>query len=314
MQELRERDDGEVAEETRASCEVNIAQVCGCWRSARGRTRSCCRRRRPSGPEPSCAGASRSSRCSAPLTGSGTHGCGTAGRSRCVSGSRTPRRYGRPGAQLRVHVRLRRPDLGRAGAEYGTERERMVRSAEQLRAETVRRCSPGAGRRGVRRPPTGLRAPPPPRRAEGLRPRARARGLERAAREVAAVLGAGEPLVVGSGAASVDVWWGAYEPPESAALDAYAPPDGIFVVAGRPGHGIDGFRARTPTRWRRHAWRRWRAGTQPPSCATNASSSCRCWRATSRVRARSSQRGSGRWPLRPTRPRGCAKPCSPSSL
>jgi hypothetical protein len=25
-------------------------------------------------------------------------------------------------------------------------------------------------------------------------------------------------------------------------LNAYAPPDGIFVAAGRSGHGIDGFR------------------------------------------------------------------------
>jgi DNA-binding PucR family transcriptional regulator len=59
------------------------------------------------------------------------------------------------------------------------------------------------------------------------------------------VLGEGDPLVVGSGAASVDVWWGSYSPPEAAAigaLDDYVPPDGILVAAGRPGHGIGGFR------------------------------------------------------------------------
>jgi hypothetical protein len=56
------------------------------------------------------------------------------------------------------------------------------------------------------------------------------------------VLGAGEPLGVGSGAASVDVWWGAYAPPEAAALADYVPPEEILVAVGRPGHGLDGFR------------------------------------------------------------------------
>ena len=127
--------------------------------------------------------------------------------------------------------------------EYGSERERVVRGAEQLRAETVRALLGGepideevaVGRLGyeLRRHHVGLRVSG---RGSELR------GLERAAREAAAVLGPGEPLVVLSGAASVDVWCGAFESPGLDPLDAYAPPEGILVAAGTPGHGLDGFR------------------------------------------------------------------------
>jgi hypothetical protein len=131
-------------------------------------------------------------------------------------------------------------------ADYGTERERVMRSEEQLRAETVRTILADGP---VDEEVAGSRLGYELRRHHvALRVRGRGRelrGLERSAREVAAVLGAGEPLVVGSGAASVDVWRGTYAPPQSAgvaALDDYVPPEGDLVAVGRPGHGIDGFR------------------------------------------------------------------------
>jgi hypothetical protein len=127
--------------------------------------------------------------------------------------------------------------------EYGSERERVMRGAEQLRAETVRAILSGEPideevvggrlRYELRRHHVALRVSG---RGSELR------GLERAAREVAAVLGPGEPLTVASGAASVDVWWGAFGPPQLGPLDTYAPPDGITVAAGTPGHGLAGFR------------------------------------------------------------------------
>jgi hypothetical protein len=127
--------------------------------------------------------------------------------------------------------------------EYGSERERVMRGAEQLRAETVRAILSGepideevvGGRLGyeIRRQHVALRVSG---RGSELR------GLERAAREAAAILGPGDPLTVTSGAASVDVWWGALEPPSLEPLDAYSPPEGIVVATGTPGHGPAGFR------------------------------------------------------------------------
>jgi hypothetical protein len=94
--------------------------------------------------------------------------------------------------------------------EYGTERERMMRGAAQVRAETVRAILAGetideelaATRLGyeLRRHHVSLRVSSSAREV---------RGLERAADEAAATLGAGEPLVVPSGVAGLDVWWGA---------------------------------------------------------------------------------------------------------
>ncbi|MDA0159893.1 helix-turn-helix domain-containing protein [Solirubrobacter ginsenosidimutans] len=129
-------------------------------------------------------------------------------------------------------------------AEYGSERERVMRSAEQLRAETVRAILAGEpldGEVASRRLGYELR-----RHHVALRVSGRGselRGLERAAREAAAAVGAGDPLVVATGAATVDVWSGALRPPGPlTGLDAYVPPDGILVAVGTPGQGIDGFR------------------------------------------------------------------------
>jgi DNA-binding PucR family transcriptional regulator len=246
MPELRERDDGELPEETRASCEANIAQVLRLL--------------------------SLGARPDALVLPSEAAEWARSLVRRGITLVALLRAYRLGHAWLwdrwsqALHDRLADPEelvaaqerssafmfdyidliSGILVAEYGTERERMMRSAEQLRAETVRTILAGgpideevAGSRlgyELRRHHVALRVSG---RGRELR------GLERAAREVAAVLGAGEPLVVGSGAASVDVWWGAYASPEAAgvaAIDGYAPPEGILVAAGRPSHGIDGFR------------------------------------------------------------------------
>ncbi|MGZ8634311.1 MAG: hypothetical protein ACXWZZ_10740, partial [Solirubrobacteraceae bacterium] len=95
--------------------------------------------------------------------------------------------------------------------EFGTERERMMRSASQLRAETVRAILAGEPideEAASRRLGYELR-----RHHDALRISAggsEARGLERAVGEAAAALGTGEPLVVPSGAARFDVWWGSF--------------------------------------------------------------------------------------------------------
>ena len=130
--------------------------------------------------------------------------------------------------------------------EYGTEREKLMRSAAQLRAETVRAILAGeqidqevaAGRLGYElgRHHVALRV---------WGTGSELRGLERAATEAARAVGSGAPLVVPSGVASLDVWYGSRDAPDPqavAALEAYEPPAGIRVAAGTPGHGISGFR------------------------------------------------------------------------
>src|SRR3954454_4308473 len=127
--------------------------------------------------------------------------------------------------------------------EYGTERERTVRGAAQLRADTVRAILAGETideELAVRRLGYELR-----RRHVALRvssSTSEVRGLERAAGEAAAALGPGDPLVIPSGVASFDVWWGSFDPPATEALEAYAPPEGIRIAFGEPGHGVGGFR------------------------------------------------------------------------
>jgi hypothetical protein len=128
--------------------------------------------------------------------------------------------------------------------EFGTERERMMRSAVQLRAETVRAILASepideevASRRlgyELRRHHLALRIA-----AAG----SEVRGLERAVDEAGATLGAGEPLVVPSGAARFDVWCGAYDTVATHELERYEPPPGVLVAFGRPGEGIAGFRS-----------------------------------------------------------------------
>ena len=128
--------------------------------------------------------------------------------------------------------------------EFGTERERLVRSASRLRAETVRAILGGepvdeevASRRlayELRRHHLALRL---------SSPASEVRGLERAVREAAATLGDGEPLVVPSAAARFDVWYGSFDPVATEVLERYEPPPGVVVACGRSAERLAGFRA-----------------------------------------------------------------------
>jgi len=127
--------------------------------------------------------------------------------------------------------------------EFGTERERMMRGASKLRADTVRAILAGesideeaaSGRLGYElgRYHVALRVT-----GAG----SEIRGLERAVSEAAAALGAGRPLVVPSGAARFDGWWGSFDLPMTKQLERYEPPPGVSVAFGNPGQGIVGFR------------------------------------------------------------------------
>jgi DNA-binding PucR family transcriptional regulator len=127
--------------------------------------------------------------------------------------------------------------------QYGSERQRLKRGAEQLRAETVRSLLAGdaldeevaAARLGyeLNRYHVAMHVS-----AAGTE----VRGLERAARAAGAALGRGSLLVILSGAAMLDAWHGSYEPPAMADLEAFVPPDGIRLALGTPGEGVAGFR------------------------------------------------------------------------
>jgi len=127
--------------------------------------------------------------------------------------------------------------------EFGTEREQMLRSAEQLRADTVRAIVAGdavdpeaASRRlgyELRRHHVAMRVSSGASEVEGL---------ERSVGEAAAALGGGEPLVVASGAARYDVWCGSFDPPATEALERYEPPASVVISFGKPGEGVAGFR------------------------------------------------------------------------
>jgi DNA-binding PucR family transcriptional regulator len=128
--------------------------------------------------------------------------------------------------------------------EFGTERDRMLRSAEQVRADTVRTILRGdpidteaASRRlgyELRRHHVAMRVSSGASEVEGL---------ERAVGEAASALGGGEPLVVASGAARFDVWCGSFDPSVTAALERYEPPPSVLVAFGKPGEGVPGFRS-----------------------------------------------------------------------
>ena len=128
--------------------------------------------------------------------------------------------------------------------EFGTERERMLRSAEQVRVDTVRAIMGGGPvdteaaslRLGyeLRRHHVAMRVSSGASEVEGL---------ERAVGEAAAALAGGEPLVIASGAARFDVWCGSFDPPATDALERYEPPPGVIVAFGKPSHGVAGFRS-----------------------------------------------------------------------
>jgi DNA-binding PucR family transcriptional regulator len=127
--------------------------------------------------------------------------------------------------------------------EFGTERERMMRSAAQQRAETVRailRGEPVDEEAASRRLGYDLRL-----HHVALRVSSGAtevRGLERAVAEAAATLAIGKPLVVPSGAARFDLWCGSFDPPATDRLERYEPAPGVLIAFGRPAAGTAGFR------------------------------------------------------------------------
>jgi hypothetical protein len=126
--------------------------------------------------------------------------------------------------------------------EFGTERERMLRSAEQLRLDTVRAIvggDPIDTEAASRRLGYELR-----RHHLAMRISSRARqvdGLERAIGDATAALGAQAPLVIATGAARFDVWCGSFEPPATDGLEGYEPPPGVILAVGKPGAGVAGF-------------------------------------------------------------------------
>ncbi|MFL5819393.1 MAG: PucR family transcriptional regulator [Solirubrobacteraceae bacterium] len=128
--------------------------------------------------------------------------------------------------------------------EFGSERERMQRSAAQIRAQTVRRilgAEPVDAELASRRLGYELH-----RHHVALRVSSGASavdGLERAVGEAAAALNAGEPLVIPSGAARYDVWCGSFEAPATDGLERYEPPPRVAVAFGKPTEGVAGFRA-----------------------------------------------------------------------
>jgi DNA-binding PucR family transcriptional regulator len=128
--------------------------------------------------------------------------------------------------------------------EYGSEAEQLTRGTAQLRAEAVRAIlagEPGGDEEALstrlgyelRREHLALRV---------VGTAGETRDVEREVREAAAALGARAPLVVASSTVSFDVWCGSYEGFDTAALERYAPPEGVRVAFGRPGRGLEGFR------------------------------------------------------------------------
>lgn len=133
---------------------------------------------------------------------------------------------------------------------YHEERDRWVRSAAAIRAETVREILEGhsehersaSSRLGyeLRRTHVGLILAGAPETPVG----SKVGSLEHQATEAAAVLGCADPLLIPAGAVLWG-WCGTFKPPTPEALvqlEAYTPPAGVRMAVGRPAFGIDGFR------------------------------------------------------------------------
>jgi hypothetical protein len=136
-------------------------------------------------------------------------------------------------------------------AAYHAERDRWVRSAAAIRAETVRDVLDGRieNERAasirlsyeLRRTHVGLILAGEPETRLSLG----GGDLEREAIEVAAVLGCGDPLLVPAGAAVLWAWCGTFDPPSHYALgrvERHRPSAGVRMAVGRPAFGVEGFR------------------------------------------------------------------------
>lgn len=136
-------------------------------------------------------------------------------------------------------------------AAYHVERDRWVRSAAAVRAETARAIIDNEERQDVaasarlryelrRHHVAAVLAVEP----SGAGPDA-VLTLEREAYAAAGACGARDVMVVPAGAAVVWAWYGSLEPPAAdqlAALERHRPPDGVRLAIGRPAFGLDGFR------------------------------------------------------------------------
>lgn len=135
-------------------------------------------------------------------------------------------------------------------AAYHVERDRWVRSAAAVRAETARAIIDGGERQEVaasarlgyelrRHHVAAVLAVDPSAGADAVL------SLEREAFAAAGVLGARDVLVIPAGAAVLWAWFGSLQPPapgQLAALERHLPTDGIRLAVGRPAAGLEGFR------------------------------------------------------------------------
>lgn len=133
---------------------------------------------------------------------------------------------------------------------YQGERDRWVRSAAAVRAETVRDIlEGGAGDQGGASLRLGYELG---RHHVGMIFKATGeqstsdpgRALEREAMEAAALIG-GATLMIPAGASLLWAWCGTLEPPSAEVLlqlEAHRPRSGVRLAIGRPSHGVDGFR------------------------------------------------------------------------
>ena len=194
--------------------------------------------------------------------------------------------------------------------EFGTERERMMRSASQLRAETVRAILAGepideevASRRlgyELRRHHVALRVA-----SAG----SEVRGLERAVDEAAAAARAGEAArrALGRGALR-RVVRARYGAPATDELERYEPPAGSarrVRQAGRGDRGVPQLARRGAAGRAHRVARRRRRGDELRGRRARLAAGRRP-AAGARVRRASS---SGRWPRRPSRRSACATRC-----
>ncbi len=135
---------------------------------------------------------------------------------------------------------------------YHVERDRWVRTAAAVRAETVRNIIDGDG---VNERAASSRLGYELRRSHvalilsggegGAGSADNVTSLEREAIDAAAHLGCSDPLLVPAGSRMLWAWCGTFKPPSAAqmaALEACIPAGGVRMAVGRPGYGIDGFR------------------------------------------------------------------------
>jgi hypothetical protein len=136
-------------------------------------------------------------------------------------------------------------------AAYHLERDRWVRSAAAVRAETARAIIEGgveneataSARLGyeLHRHHVGVVLSGEP----ASRPGGGVASLEREAMGAALAIGCTDALIIPAGAASLWAWFGALESPGHdllGRLESYVVSDGVRMAVGRPAYGIEGFR------------------------------------------------------------------------